>query len=93
MRDEQRIDALLRGDGPAEPASDLVARIMDALPPEESAVDRWNRIALPFALLAALLALALGLDRLADSGAAPPDPVATITTDVELDPVLALRRR
>jgi hypothetical protein len=90
---EQRIDALLRSEGLADPPPDLVARIMDGLPPEESAVDRWNRIALPFALLAALAALALGLDKLTGDSAAPADPVATITTDTELDPVLALSRR
>jgi hypothetical protein len=88
------------GEGPAEPAPDLVARIMRGIdraePVGESAVDRFNRVAWPFALVAGLAALVLGLGALAGGDAPPADPVAAITAnadaDADVDRVLALRR-
>ena len=91
---EDRLAELLGAEGPALPAPDLAARIMAALPDSpESAFDRWNRVALPVALAAALAASLLVA--LTSRPRPPVDPIDAITSETQarLDGLIAVEDR
>ena len=95
---EGRLAEILGAEGPASPGEGLVARIMDGIPgadgePRESAFDRWNRVALPVAIAAALAASLLVV--LTSRAPAPADPVGAITAEPGdgLDELLTISKR
>lgn len=97
VRSTQRLMELLRGEGPAEPSADLVARIMDGIDTEPvvaAAVEGWNRVALPFAFAAGIVALGIGLHTFFTAETVA-DPISAIVphADTELGRVLATAKR
>jgi hypothetical protein len=95
--DDDALRRMLAPRGPAEPAPDLVDRIMAEIPEAPAAVspiEQWIRVARPIALFSAAAAAVLALALRPDGSSRVRDPVAELTADAGADVgrLLALSR-